>query len=418
MTERVRWWVVAFALVGLAASAGSTYVHYQMTSDPGYTSFCDINETVSCTTLYQSRYGSVAGIPVALAGVFWFGVVLLLAMADARAPDGSRLNIAGYFLVWSTIGLSVGMYMAFASFYVLQTFCLLCGVVYVSVIGIFLLTGSGPSTPVVRLPGALLQDGRRLVRYPVGLIVSVAFVGSMVAAALWFPQPRSLASLAASVEGASSPQASSESRARPSVADQRSEFERYWAEQPRVDLEVAADTAGARVVVYKFNDYQCPACASTHAAYESVFAKYESSHPGDVRLVMVDFPLDSTCNDESPNGPHQAACAAAVAARLASGVGAEEGRRMQRWLYANQPGMTTEGVAEALADVAGVDSTWLATQYDRVIEDVRADIAVGATLPVEATPTFIVNGVLLKGGLSPEFFDQAIALELARVDTP
>ena len=50
----------------------------------------------------------------------------------------------------------------------------------------------------------------------------------------------------------------------------------------------------------------------------------------------------------------------------------------------------------------------------KTVQAVKADIAVGATIPVEATPTFVINGVLLKGGLSPEFFDRAIAHELGR----
>ena len=146
------------ALVGLAAAASSTYMHFQLMSAPGYTSFCDINETVSCTQLYQSRYGSVAGVPVALGGVFWFGVVLLLAVADARGPTASREHVAAYFVVWSTVGLSVAMYMAYASFYVLQTFCLLCGIVYVTVVGIFLLSGSRGAIPLRTLPATIFHD--------------------------------------------------------------------------------------------------------------------------------------------------------------------------------------------------------------------------------------------------------------------
>ena len=70
MTTRVRRWIVVLALTGLAAAASSSYMHFQLVSDPGYTSFCDINETVSCTQLYQSQYGRVAGVPMALGGVF------------------------------------------------------------------------------------------------------------------------------------------------------------------------------------------------------------------------------------------------------------------------------------------------------------------------------------------------------------
>ena len=397
------------ALVGLAAAASSSYMHFQLVRDPGYTSFCDINETVSCTQLYQSRYGSVAGVPVALGGVFWFGVVLLLALAGARGPTASREHVAAYFVVWSTVGLSVAMYMAYASFYVLQTFCLLCGMVYVTVVGIFVLSGSPGAIPLRTLPASILHDLGQLVRRPVGLVTTVAFLGTMAFAALRFPEPQPLAGLAEPVVDVA-PAASPE--------NERSDFARFWAAQPRIELGLEPETGVASVVVYKFNDYQCPACAQTHFAYDPIFAKYESSDPGSVRLVTVDFPLDPDCNDEAPGGPHGSACEAAVAVRLAREVGTEEGRRMERWLYLNQETMTTDSIAQALGEIASVDVDLLATRYDEVIEHVRSDIAAGAALPVGGTPTYVINGVLLTEGLSPRFFDQAIALELQRAAAP
>lgn len=403
MTGGVRTWIAVLALAGLAASVSSTYVHFQLVADPGYTSFCDINESVSCTQLYESQYGSVAGVPVALGGVFWFGAVLFLIWADAKGPSRSRENVAAYLLVWSTVGLSVAMYMAYASFFALQTFCILCGVVYVTVIGIFLLTGSGASTPLRQLPGAMLKDIAQLVRRPVGLVMTLSFVAAMMAAVVWFPESQPLLALAEPTGDTVRPQES---------ADQQSEFERYWSEQPRVDPAISG--VEAAVVVLKFNDYQCPACADTHRAYDPIFAKYETSFPGAVRLVMRDFPLDSECNEGSPNGLHDSACEAAVAARLAAEVGTTEGRRMGEWLYANQAEMSPDTISAALADIAGLDAGVFEARYDEVIEDVKADIAIGLALPVEATPTFVVNGVLLKGGLPPQFFDQAIALELER----
>ena len=44
----------------------------------------------------------------------------------------------------------------------------------------------------------------------------------------------------------------------------------------------------------------------------------------------------------------------------------------------------------------------------------QADIALGNELPVEATPTYVINGVVIKGTLSPRYFDAAIAYELDR----
>ena len=410
MQGRTRAWVIGLATVGLIAAASSTYMHFQLANDPFYTSFCDVNASVSCTQLYQGPYGSVGGIPVALGGVFWFGVVLLLALAYVKSPAASRQNVALYLRVWSVIGLSVTGYMAYVSFFILGTFCILCGIVYVAVVGIFFLADSEATAPLRTLPTAAGRDLGFLVRRPAGLLLTLVFVGSLTGIALTFPEPQAGLNLPEPLESVTEnvPPA-----ARPEpTEDQRSEFERFWTGQPRVELDIA--TGEAPVVVVKFNDFQCPACANTHFAYEPVFQKYASSHPGSVRLIMLDFPLDPACNDQTPNGQHGAACEAAVAARLAREVGEDEAALMQQWLYRNQQTMSADTIASALAEVAGVGTDHLASRFDEVIPAVRADIAVGSELPVQATPTYIINGVVLRGGLTPQLFDQAIALELER----
>jgi protein-disulfide isomerase len=175
-------------------------------------------------------------------------------------------------------------------------------------------------------------------------------------------------------------------------------------------VESPVVAANGRIVVVKFTDYQCPACAQTDVLYEPIFAKFAVTHPGMVQLVTMDYPLDPECNEFTPNGSHQSACEAAAAVRLAGGVGSVEVARMQEWLYANQEAMTREAVIAALRDIAGVDN--FDARYAATVEEVKSDIRAGAALPVEATPTFVINGVLVKGGLAPEFFERAIAREL------
>lgn len=414
MSSRSRRWMAVLALAGLGAAAASTYVHARMVSDPAYVSFCDVNARVSCSQVYQSRYGSVAGVPVALGGVVWFAGVLLLALASARGPAASRDNVDGYLLVWSTIGLAVAMYMAYASFFVLQTVCLLCLVVYVAVIGIFLLAGSASATPVSRLPAAAAADIGHLARRPVGLALLLAYGAAAAGGAAWFARADRVPEIAAAAtDGESGGEAA------PGV-DQQSEFERFWEAQPRMDFTLPASgpQPDAAVVVVKFNDYQCPACANTERIYAPIFAKYASSHPGQVAQVTLDFPLDPACNDETPNGQHDSACEAAVAVRLAAAVSLEARERMAEWLYANQAGLERDAIVEALEDISGVDAARFDARYGAEIEQVKRDITIGAALPVQATPTYIINGVLLRGGLAPRFFDAALAYELARASSP
>ena len=407
MTRRTRIWMTVLACAGLTAAVVSTYVHVRMLVEPGYVSFCDINATVSCTQVYQSRYGSVFGVPVALGGVIWFSAVLLLLYAGVRAPRASAPNIAGYLLLWSTIGLAVAMYMAYASFFVLGAACLLCVVVYVAVVGIFVLSGGEEATPARRLPAAAAGDLGILVREPVGLAMLLVFVGGSFGSIGWFARPRPAPEPAMVAEASATPA--------PVVSQgQQSEFERYWEAEPRVPLSLpaSAEVDGASVIVVKFNDYQCPACANAHRVYAPIFAKYESSHPGRVRQVVLDYPLDPSCNEQAPRGQHHGACAGAVAVRLAAAAGDAARSEMEEWLYANQPGLTREAVAGALADVAGIERARYDAAYDETILAVQADIALGNDLPVEATPTYVINGVVVKGTLAPPYFDAAIAYEL------
>src|SRR5687768_996569 len=89
----VRWLVVA-ALVGLGFATASAWVHYNILSDPLYSSVCDVSATFSCTEAYTSRFGSVAGVPVALIGVVYFAFVLVL-VAMCQKSSTARQNVAG-----------------------------------------------------------------------------------------------------------------------------------------------------------------------------------------------------------------------------------------------------------------------------------------------------------------------------------
>ena len=400
MSLVVRRAIMVFALVGFSAAAVSTYVHYQLVQDPGYTSFCDISDSVSCTQVYLSRFGSVNGIPVAVLGAFWFGLVLLLTVAGSRGSSELGENIGGYLLVLSTLGLAVVLFLSYASFMVLGTVCVLCAVVYVTVGGIFLLSGVGASVPMLSIPRRAFTDLGRLARTPAALSVTGVYLALTVAVVLAFPAARGGPVSQAGPDAASNPATG--------TADAWSEFERFWDAQPRVELPVARE--GARVLVLKFNDYECPSCAKTYLDYEPIFARYESSHPGAVRHVSLDYPLDPECNEQTPMGGHMGACEAAVAVRLARRAGRDE--QMARWLYENQQNLSRETIREALAEVAGV--TDFDAMYDATLEDVKADIALGGAIEIDATPTFIINGVKIKGGLQRQFFDAAIALELER----
>jgi vitamin-K-epoxide reductase (warfarin-sensitive) len=393
MTRRSRAWLLVFCVAGLAASVAAAYVHYHVLRDPTYTSACDINATVSCTQVYMSRFGTFAGVPVAVFGAIWFAAALLLIAGAHLGPPVARDNAAGYLFVLSTIGLAVVLYLGYASFFVLKAICVLCLTTYAAVIALFLISGAATTYPMTTLPRRAAQDVRRWSASPLAIAVTIVFLGAAASAVAFFPR-----------EGAAPPAAAP----RPLTQDQRSELERYMDAAPRVPLIIPAE--GAKVLIVKFNDYQCPGCGQSYLQYKPIFAKYEAQYPGAIRLVTKDYPLNPNCNPNVTQMLHPAACDAAVAVRLAKAH--NQGEAMEEWLYTHQPSMTPAAVRQAAHDVGQVND--FDAKSASTLELVKGDVGLGKQLHITTTPTFFVNGVKLEGAWKPEYFDQAIAYELRR----
>jgi protein-disulfide isomerase len=391
------------ALVGLGFSAASTWVHYQILRDPLYSSVCDVNATFSCTEAYTSRFGAVAGVPVALVGVLFFAFVLLL-IALCQRSTSARQNLPGYIFALSTLGLAGVLYLGYASFFILNTVCLLCLGTYAAIIALFLLSGSGAKYPLSSLPARASRDVSQLMRSPAALATALGFVAAAVVAVIMFPAAEVSASAESAAASTTTQPAAPRQQLPPEAMQQ---LENYLQNQPRVQVP-GAGGSGAAVVVVKFNDYQCPPCGQTFREYKPVLERLQKEHPGRIAFITKDFPLDPECN--SLGGGHMAACEAAVAVRLAR----EHGRAdtMEDWLFANQATLTPESVKAGASTVAGVSE--FDARYPKMLELVRADIAQGLKLGVRGTPTFFMNGIQLPN-LRGEFFEAAVLWELRRV---
>ena len=86
-------------------------------------------------------------MPVALGGVMFFAMVLAIAGLAGRPASKSRENAPGYIFALSTLALAFVLYLGWASYFVLKTFCILCAITYVAVIAIFLISGGATTFP-------------------------------------------------------------------------------------------------------------------------------------------------------------------------------------------------------------------------------------------------------------------------------
>jgi protein-disulfide isomerase/uncharacterized membrane protein len=388
MANRSRLWSLLFILTGLTASAVSLYVHQHLLRDSAHTAFCRFGEFFDCEAIYRSRFATFRGVPVALGEIIWFTLALLLMLFPGRRAANDRAE-ASYPLAISIPAVSVVLFYAYASLVVLGAVNVLNLVSYVAIVGVFVVASVSPTAPLAHVPHRLAQDLRALAATPLMLSAAIVWLAGSASAVVFFS--RTPGNPTAALISA--------------LAQQPSDFDLWFESQRRVT--VGLPPAGAAVLVVKFTDYQCAACAAMFKSEASVLAKYREP-AGTVRLLVKDFPQDAECNPNVQAGGHEAACEAAAAVRLAREHG--RGPQMEAWLYANVSRLTPESVRQAAREIGSIAD--FDEQYARVLADVRTDIELGQRLHVKTTPTVFVNGVKMEGELTPEFIDQAIAHEL------
>jgi uncharacterized membrane protein/protein-disulfide isomerase len=392
MTAVARKLLVVFAVLGLGASAAATYVHYNLIQNPNYSSFCDINATVSCKQAYLSRYGSVGGVPVAVGGIVFFAWVLLMVWGS-RGKSAIKDSAPAYIFAGSTLALAVVLYLAYASFFILKEVCPLCVATYVAVIGVFIISGGASSVPMSSLPKHALRDMRVLVATPLAIVMALLFVGGTAWGVSAFPRE---------VERPAMVQAP------PVTEAQRAELEQWWNVQPVVSNFPIANN-GAKVLIVEFADFQCGACRTQYLATEPILAKYKGR--SDVRFEFRHWPISSACNSTVPSAVHPASCDAAAAYEMAKAKGTSD--VLKDWFFINQEKLSPATVRRAAVDVGKVAD--FDAQFQKAIQQVRTDASLGSAVGVNSTPSFFINGRRIPGGgVAAQYFEALIELELKR----
>lgn len=405
MSSRIRTALLVFTALGLIASVYGLYVHYRMQSDPTYISACEVNESVSCQQVLTSQYGSIFGVPVAAGGAIWSLLALMLAAVGLKDPKSETASrVSGYLFVLATLGLASVFYFAYISFFVLKTACPICLTMYVSVIGTFLIAATSAG-PIGALPSRLGRDLATVAQTPIPATLAVIWLA--VSAGLVFGFPKPPEATQTSADASSQPAVPVETL----TPEQRSEWEAWLDAQPR--KPEALPTGATKVLVLKFNDYQCPSCRLAWVLYKDIIAKYENAHPGVFVFENRDYPLETECG--AGNAGHVAACEAAAAVRMAKEKNRD--KELEAALFEKQsPSMTRDDVVTTLQQVAEISRADFDAKYAKTLESIRADVQLGQKLGVQGTPTFYLNGIQLPS-LRPAYFDAALDWAVRRFAT-
>ncbi|MDZ4700781.1 MAG: thioredoxin domain-containing protein [Rhodothermales bacterium] len=171
--------------------------------------------------------------------------------------------------------------------------------------------------------------------------------------------------------------------------------------------------ADAPVTIVEFSDFQCPYCAAAADTLRQVLTKY----PDQVRLVYVQFPLDSI---------HPWARAASIASICAADQSIDAFWSLHDSYFSNQRAITKENIlaqsrgrlGESGIDLAAWDSCADDAQsegYQRASVVIERSMNVGGQFGIESTPGFFVNGYPINGAReSAQFID---LIERALADT-
>lgn len=104
---------------------GFFFAGYLVSMESGAVSseFCSISETVNCSTVSQSKYAQVAGIPVPVLGLIGYVLMFVGMIWHYKKKDENVLTILGAFVL---VSLAFSLYLTAVEAFILKAWCILC----------------------------------------------------------------------------------------------------------------------------------------------------------------------------------------------------------------------------------------------------------------------------------------------------
>ena len=113
--------LMILAAIGLVLSVYAYYVGKKAKSEKKYTALCDINDKISCSKAFTSKYGSHFGISNTIFGSFFYALVFVLAL----------YNLTSWVFYLSVLAVLGTVYLAYLLYVKVKSFCLVCSSIYI-----------------------------------------------------------------------------------------------------------------------------------------------------------------------------------------------------------------------------------------------------------------------------------------------
>jgi vitamin-K-epoxide reductase (warfarin-sensitive) len=113
--------VLILASVGLVVSIYAYLVEQKVKENSAYKPACDINNKISCTKAFKSKYSSVMGISNTIIGILFYSLILVTQFLGwswliyCLTIAGALASIVAAYILYAKVG----------------SFCLVCTMIYI-----------------------------------------------------------------------------------------------------------------------------------------------------------------------------------------------------------------------------------------------------------------------------------------------
>ena len=378
---------IVLSILGIILGAVGLYLHQEISSSQGaYSSFCDVSQEVSCDAVLGSTHATFLGTPVATWGVLGWLLALGLSFWTWQAKGREQITRATYTLAIAGVILAISLYYLAVSVFLIGVFCPICLSLDATALAFFAVAFAQVRS---------LQPGAPNSWQPKPILGGAALAALVAVGTLFAAQEEAAPELDVAATGVE-------------IRREDPRFYVYYTSQNVVEqpLPQNASPDDAAISIVEFSDFQCPHCQRAFFDLERAIA----ASGMDVEVYHRNFPLHPDCNPAVKGTAHDMACDAAYASWCAHEAG--KGHEFDRALFANQSNLSPATIA-SIGNSLGMNAASLkdCMASSEARDAIDEDLAAGRALGIASTPTIFINGRMLKGGITPQQFLYAFAIE-------
>ncbi len=384
-------WCLFLSLLGIGLSGYLTYLHLGfLRGELLGGAACGGAGAFNCHIVTESAWGSFLGIPLALWGLLCYVTILGLALLARQPGDWAGHAIAAIFFL-AVVSVLVDLVLLGAMVFAIRFFCLFCLAAWTVNVCLLVVSARALGRP---WPEALARTG--------------ASIGALV------PSSRRPAAwlfwgvMAVGVLGVAGVHTGTTFVARGTLGSLQIQIREFVSKQSRVSLDTTGDpTIGrpnAPIQIVAFSDFMCPACQKAAKLNAIILA----NHRDTAAFTFKNFPLDQSCNDAISHMAHPGACQLAAAGECAL----QQGKfwPVHDLLFAEQGHGLSPARLEADLGRLGLETERFnaCMTSGEGLAAVARDIVEAKKANVMSTPTYVINGIAIPGGISPSMFDDFV----------